>query len=1131
MIKASVRHGLEFAAVVLLAAGALVAGLAWRFSQGPISLDFLRADIQGALARAFDGDLVSLGSAQIEWTPEDRSIALVLREVTVVDETGALLAAAPRLEAGLKPGPLMRGKVVFTRLIAEGGEATVMRRADGGFAASLGPPEMAAARAEESAPETRRAGQSAASARAALARLARGEDLEELRIESAVLHIVDEVSDLAWRVAPAELVFERNAAGLAARAFGEMPTEGGGTARVELSAAADPSLKDLLFSVHIAAPRLSGLAPAEGPLAGLAALDAPVTLSASASVKEGARLAACDLHLKLGEGVMQVGEEVRPVAGLQLKAEYDAASDSLRVAELALDVGGWKGQLEATLSGLAAYAVGAPGARLIFTADARALVIDARPVFERPLAVETAKLKGEVLPQALTVQLDSVDAKIAGASAALVGWARLEADADGKIRPAVRLSGPITGAVSYQDVLAFWPVELAHGAREYIASAIKSGRVEEATLDLHLPADALRAKRLADEGLSLKFAFDDAHFAFVSTMSPITAARGRAELRGNSFTLALERGSIHGLQVTEGFVDIPVLNPKGAIARFGGRAKGRARDMLAIIDEPPLNFARQYDVDPEAIAGEGALDVLITRPMLLEVPPEDYGFEAKGTFEGVGAPSPFENLPLHGADVAIAVNTKGVTASGTGMLGPAPATIAWNEDFKAAKGAPSTELTVQTRLDPSVLDVMGVASRAFMSGEAGLTLRSVGKGLAIADARAELDLASAELVLPGWRKPIDAPAKAAFTLLRGADGDYDFRDIRFESGDATFAGALALAKDGRLETLEVDTLKVENLLELTAAVSRDAADALLVTIDAVQLDARGMVAQLLRGASGLGIGAALEARIRAARVLVADYVSINDVTLSLSHDGARVRRLAVTGQGDKGPLEVAITPTEDGKRTLVARSEDAGLLLRAALGLEQIEGGRVAVEGELPALDAPPDAPTRLLVKVRDFQLVRAPIFAQVLSLGSLKGLADALAGGGISFSRLDVPITASGGRILVEDARAVGPALGVTVSGRIDLAKSELAVEGVIVPAYTFNSILGEVPLLGDLLVSRKGEGVFGLTYTVEGPFESTRVFVNPLAALAPGVLRRIFETPAESSAAEAAPPAPEPTAKPPGE
>ena len=87
------------------------------------------------------------------------------------------------------------------------------------------------------------------------------------------------------------------------------------------------------------------------------------------------------------------------------------------------------------------------------------------------------------------------------------------------------------------------------------------------------------------------------------------------------------------------------------------------------------------------------------------------------------------------------------------------------------------------------------------------------------------------------------------------------------------------------------------------------------------------------------------------------------------------------------------------------------------------------------------------------------------------------------------------------------GPAIGLTMSGQVDRSANIAQMEGTLVPAYTVNSVLGKVPLLGPLIVGREGEGIFGFTYAVKGNIDDPSVIVNPLSAIAPGFLRRIFE------------------------
>jgi hypothetical protein len=47
----------------------------------------------------------------------------------------------------------------------------------------------------------------------------------------------------------------------------------------------------------------------------------------------------------------------------------------------------------------------------------------------------------------------------------------------------------------------------------------------------------------------------------------------------------------------------------------------------------------------------------------------------------------------------------------------------------------------------------------------------------------------------------------------------------------------------------------------------------------------------------------------------------------------------------------------------------------------------------------------------------------------------------------------------------------------------------------------------LGDILASKKGEGILSATYSATGNMEQPNISTNPLSMLAPGIFRRIFE------------------------
>jgi hypothetical protein len=84
---------------------------------------------------------------------------------------------------------------------------------------------------------------------------------------------------------------------------------------------------------------------------------------------------------------------------------------------------------------------------------------------------------------------------------------------------------------------------------------------------------------------------------------------------------------------------------------------------------------------------------------------------------------------------------------------------------------------------------------------------------------------------------------------------------------------------------------------------------------------------------------------------------------------------------------------------------------------------------------------------------------------------------------------------------------LGLTGTGAYDIRTDNLDVDGVVAPSPGLNSMLGNLPIVGNLFVSRHGEGVFGMTYSINGHAAQPHVMVNPVSALTPGILRRIFE------------------------
>lgn len=1101
---------LEALAVLIVIAGGLGGLVMWRLSSGPVPLEFARADAERALARAFGGDVVAMGTLEIVWSEPDSTLVLAASDVTVAAVGGRVLARAPRLEAALSAAALVQGRADLAWATAVGGDYAVVRKADGRVVAGFGTPQDVAARHAEPPPGT-----SAVAAfdwRAALAQVRRGADafertrrtrLGELRLRDARVAFWDEARDISLTLEAVAAVMRRSGARVRLHADAVAPLAEGGVTGLAFDIAIGEGRAEAQMRVTDLDPQTlaAGLPDWAGALS---AVD--TTLDAVVSVTSDAKGETAQASLTAAPGRLTALGFDQALQAFELALSADLDAGAMRLDRLVLWADEWSGAASGEVTRRA-------DGSFDITLEALDLKVRPTPAFGLPLDATRVSVRGAVDLAAQSVRLDELDLALReGSGLTVSGEARLLRQ-DEQYLPDISLEGVIRGRTSPQTLVGLWPKGFADGGRDWIEDAIPQADIYGDTLYLRIRPEDILNRRLPNEAMKVTFRAENATVRYVSTMTPIENAQGRGVLYGNRFEANMDRGTLMNSVLYDGYVEIPRLNPKGATARFGAFANGPIPDAIRLLDEEPLGFITPYGVAPDDFDGAIEVDFEITRPMRREVAPEDVGYRVDGAMVGITAPTSIQALPLTDGHADIHVDPEGLQATGTARIGPLPTYIVWREVYGLPDGAPGTRFEVASEVDSADLDAVGLPMRAILTGPVRLEATAVGNGLDVETAAVRADLTNAVLGGPGdpWFKPEGASGHTAFTVSRDAAGGVALEDFRFTTDAIDARGRIALDADSRLDIAELDRLRVGDVLNMSAQVTRDP-DAFRVDADADRMDARGLLDGLLTqqttAARDLDAAAPPGVRgdIRFAEALIGDAVALREGRLIFDHTGERFRALDFTAQAPGGPMSIMITPGENGVRHVAADAQDGGALASALFGVDQIEGGRVKVVGDLTA---PGGGESRLQVTGSDFRLVKAPAFARVLALGSLRGLSDQMSGDGILFTRLDAPISLDDGMVWFDQASASGPALGVTLNGAVNTVNQSTDLQGVLVPSFGLNAAIGAVPVLGDLLTSREGEGVFGLTYSITGPLEATRVFVNPLSAFAPGVLRRIFEGP----------------------
>jgi len=164
-------------------------------------------------------------------------------------------------------------------------------------------------------------------------------------------------------------------------------------------------------------------------------------------------------------------------------------------------------------------------------------------------------------------------------------------------------------------------------------------------------------------------------------------------------------------------------------------------------------------------------------------------------------------------------------------------------------------------------------------------------------------------------------------------------------------------------------------------------------------------------------------------------------------------------------------------------------------------------EGYLDYYSIKKDGISNSSLVIDNFKVKEVPVFAKLLSLASLQGIADLLTGEGIRFTDLEMKFSNKKNLTTIEEMYAIGPAVSILMDGYIE-SKKVVSLRGTLVPATTINRSIASIPLLGNILVGKKiGEGVFGVSFKIKGSPKDLKTVVNPIKTLTPRFITRTLE------------------------
>jgi len=1129
------RFALIGAAAGGVVALALVAFL-WRLSSGPIELDIATPWLTAAIQENFGaGHEVEIGGTQLERDANKARTSLRIRDIVVRDADGTVVASAPKAEVGISGANLLFGRIRAERLSLVGAEMAVRIESDSKVTVFAGStkrplvtasavsapvlPQPASSRAKldraaaaaPAAPPAAAAPTASATARSGVPDLAAllawiesldasgldGRDLTEIGLQDGNLTVDDERNGKRWTFTNIDLSVTRPKGGGIAVALGSQAAERPWHMRAAMTPGEQGhriidvetqklSTKDVMLAMRLSADQYEADLPLSGRIRADVGPDGiPHLLDGRIVVEKGTISDLDDPLVRI------------PIDRAEISLNWDKGRQAL-LAPFQVISGGSRitllAQLDAPQDGSGIWGLQISGG---------SAVLAAAPVDPNALVLSRVRLQLRINPAKQRIDLEPSEVGNTDLGVALTGSLDFSGD-DPRLT-----AGIASTRMSVAALKRLWPATVASKVRAWFLDHVQAGTVERLDVSTNAPWSTLKSSGppVPDDGLLIQIIGHSAEIRPVEGLPAIRDADVNMHISGRTAVINVGRGNVdispgRKLSITNGVFEVPDTFPKAPPAKIRFRLDGSVPAAAELLSLERLRDYSNAPVEPTTSRGTLTAQVTLALPLKEDLAPGSSLYTINMDVANFAAERMVMGQKVEAALLKVTANNVGHWIRGDVKINGIPSVL----DYRKPRDG-DADVRVQATLDENARSKFGFDLGGALTGPVPIKLNGrVAANDADSRFAVEADLTQAKVdnLLPGWLKPPGRSSRAIFTLINKPTGTR-FEDVLVEGAGASVKGTVEVDASGEVISANFPTFALSDGDKATLKAERGSDGALRVTLRGDAFDGRGFVKSTLTGpaSSKQKPDKDVDLDIKVGSVLGFNDETLRGLDLRVSRRGGVVVSFALKGKlGRDAPLLGDLRGRgSNGRQLVFIESNDAGAFFRFADIYQKIAGGQMWIALDPQGADL---APQEGILNIRDFIVRGEASLERVAAAPQQSGSPPS----GVEFSRLRVEFTRSLGRFTIRDGLLKGPAIGGTVDGYIDYHRDEVRMRGTFVPLYGLNNMFGQLPIVGPFL-GGSNEGLLGVTYEVVGPPSTPVLRVNPISAVAPGLLRKFFEFP----------------------
>ncbi len=710
--------------------------------------------------------------------------------------------------------------------------------------------------------------------------------------------------------------------------------------------------------------------------------------------------------------------------------------------------------------------------------------------------------------------------------------------------PDIQLKGNLHG-VSLDLLKRVWNNNVAPETLEWLGNNLVTANITKGQFKIDIPHTAYdylnKHKVMPEKSLDLRLVVQDILGRYMAELPPIFSSETHVHLTGQYFSLYAKNIKTH----LESAEELKISNFKFQIDQnqmdsdlqyglYEFDIDARNAALLEYLSLPALGVLNNEKYKSNSFKGKAKGHFKFKIPFKEKLSAQDIAVKGKLHLKNIALKNIFGDLDLTKGDVKLSVTPEAIEAKGKIYINKVAADLTWQHIFNATPDK-QPPLRIITTLTKKRQKRLGITTGKILTGYFPVELTLERMDLKNPIVKVHADITNAQFNLPSlfWTKLPGKPAQVQFEVVHSKNKKLHLKNVTLFGDDLNIEGDIYLDRKKMLESFNFKRFTLNLLTNLkVSGKMRRSDNVLMVEAEGSSFDARPFFRTLfshkkkkrgkhLRQAKNgkkkrkkkkSFYGVDIHAKLKT--LIGYHEETASNVVIKMKKRGARLLSLISRGTlKGKAPISINLVVGKNNERYLVSETMNTGAALKLIGFYSKMVGGQGSLQVNL---DAPGEADQSGNLWLKNFAIIDDDIVQKVLRNKSnrmvsaherkqdrrLRRIKTSL-----QFDKLKAQFSLGAGQMLLHEAYVNGPLLGATLRGKVNFRAKHIALGGTYVPLFGLNNSLKQIPLLGDIVVGRNGEGIFGITYAIQGNMKNPTVLVNPLSLITPGIFRQIME------------------------